>query len=174
MSLKQQQRMVGISTALGPDVLALRSFSLQEQLSRPFRIEAELSSEDGEIDFDKVVGHNATIRLNLPQKEKRYFDGIVSRLVQVGNQGGYSHYRATIVPWLWLLSRTSDCRIFQEKTVPEIIEEVFKGHGFNDYQLKLSGSYAKWEYCVQYRETDFNFVNRLMEQEGIYFFFEHE
>src|SRR5208282_303386 len=75
---------------------------------------------------------------------------------------------------LGFLTRTSDCRIFQEKSVPDILEEVFKGHGFNDYQLNLSASHSQREYCVQYRETDFNFVSRLMEQEGIYYFFEHQ
>jgi type VI secretion system secreted protein VgrG len=174
MALKQDPRIVAIKTALGPDVLAVRSVTVQEQLSRLFQIEAELASENGQVDFDKVVGHDATVRLDVDQKGKRYFNGVVSRLVQVANQGGYAHYRATIVPWLWFLTRTSDCRIFQQKSVPDIIEEVFKGHGFSDYQLKLSGTHEKKEYCVQYRETDFNFVSRLMEYEGIYYFFEHQ
>src|SRR4051812_2148386 len=174
MSLKQETRLLTIKTALGPDVLAIRSSSIQEHISRLFQIDVELSSEKGDIDFDKVVGHDATIRLDVGQKDKRYFNGVVSRLVQTANQGGYAHYRATIVPWLWFLTRTSDCRIFQQKTVPEIIEEVFKKHGFSDYKLKLSATYEKREYCVQYRETDFNFVSRLMEQEGIYYFFQHE
>lgn len=174
MPIKQDNRSLAIKTALGPDVLAVRSISVNEHLSRLFQIEAELSSEDGEIDFDKVVGHPATIRLDVAQNAKRFFNGFVSRLVQVANRGGHAHYRATIVPWLWLLTRTSDCRIFQKKTVPAIIEEVFKAHGFDDYQLKLSATYAEREYVVQYRETDFNFVSRLMEQEGIYYFFQHE
>src|SRR2546430_4030361 len=174
MPLKQEARLLAIKTALGTDVLAVRSVTAQEQMSRLFQIEAELSSENGEIDFDKVVGNNTTIRLDVGQKEKRYFNGFVSRLVQVANQGGYSHYRATIVPWLWFLTRTSDCCIFQDMTVPDIIEDVFRFYGFNDYQIKLSGNYEKKEYCVQYRETDFNFVSRLMEQEGIYYFFQHE
>lgn len=163
-----------MDTALGVDVLGVRSIAVQEHLSRLFQIEAELSSENGAIDFDKIVGHNATIRLKVNQGTTRYFNGFVSRFVQVANQGGYAHYRATLVPWLWFLTRTADCRIFQEKSTPEIIEEVFKAHGFTDYQLKLSGSYAKWEYCVQYRETDFNFVSRLMEQAGIYYYFTHD
>jgi type VI secretion system secreted protein VgrG len=174
MPLKQENRHLAIKTALGPNELAIRSVSIQEQLSRLFHIEAELCSEDGTIDFDSVVGREATIRLNVAQQGKRYFHGFVSRLAQLANQDGYARYQATIVPWLWFLTRTADCRIFQNKKVPDIIEEVFKGHGFNDYQLKLSSTYQEWEYCVQYRETDFNFVSRLMEQEGIYYFFEHE
>jgi len=174
MALKQDDRMLAIKTALGPDVLAARSVSIQEHISRLFQIEAELCSEDGEINLDDVVGHGATIRLDVGQKSKRYFHGFVSRMVQVANVGAYARYRATIVPWLWLLTRTSDCRIFQEKTVPDIIEAVFKHYGFSDYQLKLTASYPTWEYCVQYRETAFNFVSRLMEQEGIYYYFEHQ
>ena len=174
MSLTQKSRLLAIETVLGADVLALRSVGVQEQISRLFQIEAELSSDNGLIKFDDVVGHNATVRLQVGDKDTRYFNGFVSRFVQVANQGGYAHYRATLVPWLWFLTRTADCRIFLEKKVPEIVEEVFKGHGFNDYQLKLSGSYKVLEYCAQYRETDFNFVSRLMEQAGIYYFFTHE
>jgi type VI secretion system secreted protein VgrG len=174
MPVKQETRLLAIGTPLGDDVLAVRSISVEEQLGRLFRIEAELSSEDGEIDLDKVVGNNVTIRLNIGQKVDRYFNGFVSRMVQTGNKGGYAQYRATVVPWLWFLTRTADCRIFQAKSAPDILEEVFKGHGFNDYKLSLSGTYAPREYCVQYRETDFNFVSRLMEQEGIYYFFNHD
>ena len=163
-----------MGTALGADVVGLRTVSVQEQLSRLFQIEAELSSEDGNIDFDKVIGTNATIRLQVADKATRYFNGFVSRFVQVANEGGYAHYRATLVPWLWFLTRTADSRIFQNKKVPDIIEQVFTGHGFHDYKLSLSGTYEPREYCVQYRETDFNFVSRLMEQEGIYYFFQHE
>ena len=155
MPINQDNRMLGIKTALGAETLALGAFQLHEQISRLFQIEAELASED-DIDLDKVVGQKATIRLNIGDHEKRYFDGFLGRLVQVANEGHYTRYRATIVPWLWFLTRTSDCRIFQEKTAPQIIEEVFSDRGFNDYQLKLSATYPKREYCVQYRETDFN------------------
>ncbi len=174
MPIKQQSRMIAIDTALGVDVLGARSFSVREQMSRLFEIEVELCSDNGAIVFNDVVGHNATLRMRQAGNVSRYFNGYVSRFVQVANQEGYAHYRATLVPWLWFLTRTSDCRIFQNKKIPEIIEEVFKGHGFDGYQLKLSGTYEKWEYCVQYRETDFNFVSRLMEQMGIYYYFTHE
>jgi len=174
MALSQDTRLLGIATPLADNVLALRSFSIQEPLGRLFQIDAELTSEDGGIDLDKVVGHNVTLRLNVGQNQDRYFNGFVSRMMQVANKGRYSHYRATVVPWLWFLTRTADCRIFQAKSAPDIIEAVFKGHGFNDYKLSLSGTYVTRDYCVQYRETDFNFVSRLMEQEGIYYFFKHE
>jgi type VI secretion system secreted protein VgrG len=174
MPIKQDNRLLAIKTPLGPDVLAVRSATVQEQIGRLFHIEADLASENSDIDFDQVIGKPVTLRLHVGQKDKRYFSGIVSRFVQGANQGGYASYRAVIVPWLWLLTRTSDCRIFLDKTVPDILKEVFSDHELNDYQLKLSGSYEKKEFCVQYRETDFNFVSRLMEQEGIYYYFEHK
>jgi type VI secretion system secreted protein VgrG len=174
MPINQDDRMLGITTALGADVLAVGSFTLQEQLSRLFQIEAELATEDGEINLDDVIGQKATIRLNIGDNDERYFNGYVSRLVQVANEGHYARYHATIVPWLWFLTRTADCRIFQNKTVPKIIEDIFQLYGFSDYKLKLTATYPTWEYCVQYRETAFNFVSRLMEQEGIYYYFEHE
>jgi type VI secretion system secreted protein VgrG len=182
MPIKQDSRWLALKTksSLGPDDLGLRSFSVHERLSRLFQIEAELSSEKGAVNLDDVVGHEATIRLDTAQGH-RYFHGFVSRMVQVASEGEYAHYRAVIVPWLWLLTRTSDCRIWVAKddpasgqTVPQIIEAVFKLHGFSDYKLSLNGTYAKREFCVQYRETDFNFVSRLMEQEGIYYYFEHQ
>ena len=93
----------------------------------------------------------------------------------MGTFGIYHAYRATVHLWLWLLTRSADCRIFQNKTVPDIIKKVFRDHGFTDIKDALSGvQYRTWDYCVQYRETDFNFVSRLMEQEGIYYFFTHE
>src|SRR5205823_3950475 len=164
MPIKQESRLLAIKTPLGPDELAIRSVSVNEQLSHLFQIEAELGSENGEIDLDKVIGHDVTIRLDIGEKEKRYFHGFVNRLTQTANEEGYARYRAEIVPWLWFLTRTTDCCIFQEMTVPDIIEDIFKFYGFTDYKLKLSGTdYPKWNYCVQYRETDFNFVSRLME-----------
>jgi type VI secretion system secreted protein VgrG len=177
MPLKQENRLLAIGaigSKLDADVLTVKSISVEEQLSRPFQIEAELRSENGTIKFDDVIGQNITLRLDLDE-DTRYFNGYISRLVQLPNVGRYAHYRATIVPWLWFLTRLSDCRIFLDKTVPEILEEIFTDHGFDDFKDKLSNDppYQKKEFCVQYRETDFNFISRLMEQEGIYYYFEH-
>lgn len=174
MPATQQNRFLAIGTALGDDALLIQSISITEQLGRLFQMEVELLSQDDAVDFDKMVGTNATVRLELPGGKTRYFNGFVSRFVQCEQERNYAHYRATLVPWVWFLTRNADCRIFQKKKVPDIIEEVFKAHGFKDYKLQLSGTYPEWEYCVQYRETDFNFISRLMEQEGIYYFFKHE
>ena len=170
----QEHRAIAIGTPLGDDVLILRSMTVHEALSQPFRIEAELLSGKADIDFDAVVGQNVTLRMLVAKGETRYFNGHVARFVQEATRRELTVYRATIVPWLWFLTRTADCRIFSEQTAPEIIKKVFADHGFTDFRSDLNGSYRTREYCVQYRETDFNFVSRLMEQEGITYYFEHE
>jgi type VI secretion system secreted protein VgrG len=174
MALTQANRFIALDTPLGGDVLAVRNASCTEQISRLFQLELDIVSDEAEVAFEDIIGESVTLRMNVGKDQKRYFNGIVSRFVQTKNEGRHAHYRATVVPWLWLLTRASDCRIFQKKSVPEIIEKVFKDHGLDQYTLSLSGTYEPWDYCVQYRETDFNFVSRLMEQEGIYYFFEHE
>ena len=142
---------------------------------RLFEFDLDLLSEDDEINFDDIIGQNVTISMELPGGGKRYWNGFINRFVQgVSTSTKFAQYRATMVPWLWFLTRTSDCRIFQEKTVPEIVKQIFNDLGFSDIEDRLSGSYRTWTYCVQYRETDFNFVSRLMEQEGIYYYFLHE
>jgi len=170
----QKHREMAIETPLGEDVLLLISFSGTEQLGRLFEYKLELASEDYQIKSENIVGQNVSIRLNLGDSGIRYFNGFVNHFTQLTASGRLARYRATIVPWFWFLTRVADCRIFQEKTVPEIIEKIFRDRGFTDFENGLSGKYRTWEYCVQYRETDFNFISRLMEQEGIYYFFKHE
>lgn len=174
MELVQENREAAIFTPLGKDVVVLRSMTMQEELGRPFSIHAELLSQKENIKFEDLLGTNVTIRLNLTGENKRFFNGHITRIAQTGNEGAYAVYEATIQPWLWFLTRTADCRIFQNQTVPDIIKAVFRDLGYTDFQEKLSNSYPVWEYCVQYRETDFNFVSRLMEQEGIYYYFQHQ
>ena len=170
----QKYRDLAIETPLGEDVLLLISMAGTERLGRLFEYQLELASEDPQLKAEKIVGQNVTIRLELGAGRTRYFNGHVSRFTQVTAYGRLARYRATVVPWLWFLTRAADCRIYQDQKIPDIIEAVFKKHELKDFKESLSGSYSKWEYCVQYRETDFDFVSRLMEQEGIYYFFKHE
>ena len=168
----QTDRALQIETPLGPDVLLLRSVSGQEAMSQLFRFQLELLSEtDDSISFDSIVGKNVTIHLQT-QDSFRDFNGFISRFSQGSSDGRFTYYRAEMVPWLWFLTRKSDCRIFQQQTVPDIIKTIFTELGFSDFELRLYGPFRKRDYCVQYRETDFNFVSRLMEEEGIYYFFE--
>jgi type VI secretion system secreted protein VgrG len=170
----QAYRELEIITPLGVDVLLLRSFTFHEQLGQMFSLELEMLSTDISIDFEDLLGQNITTRMDMPNDKIRFFNGQITQLSQIEHTRGFATYRATVSPWLWFLSRTADCRIFQKTTVPDILKEVFDLHGYTDYEKRLQSTYREWEYCVQYRETDFNFVSRLMEQEGIYYFFEHE
>ena len=174
MATTQANRSLAINTALGEHKVLILHAAINEQLARLFQMEVELTSDDPNLVFDTIVGSNATIRVNLATNKTRYFNGYVSRFVQTEANGTGGTYRATLVPWLWFLTRTADCRIFQNLSVPDIIKQVFRDQGFTDFKDSLSGTYGPWENCVQYRETDFNFVSRLMEHEGIYYFFEHE
>ncbi len=174
MAYTQDNRFIRIDTPLGKDVLLLRGFTGEEGISRLFAFDLDLLSEDPSIGYDKIVGQNVTITTVLADDSERYFNGFVSRFAQGGSDHRFTYYRAQVVPWLWFLTRTADCRIFQNKTIPDIIIQIFKDLGFQDFKNLLQGSFEPREYCVQYRETDFNFVSRLMEQYGIFYFFEHE
>jgi len=155
------------------DKLLVRSVQGKEEMGRLFTFQLELISPSNELKFDDVVGQQVTTVLVLEDGE-RYFNGYITEFRYLGWDGVYSRYFATVRPWLWLLTRTTDCRVFQKMTVPDIIEKVFKLNTKVDYRLSLNAVYREWEYCVQYNESDFNFVSRLMEQEGIYYFFEHK
>lgn len=174
-SYTQEKRFLSVETPLGADKLLLISFSGQEEISRLNAFQLDMLSEDHEINFDDIVGKNVTFSLRLADGEtKTYYNGFVSRFAQLPSVNRFARYRAEVVPWLWFLTRTTDCRIFQHETVPDIIQEVFSTYGFKDFKNTLEATYREWEYCVQYRETACSFVMRLMEQEGIFFFFEHE
>jgi type VI secretion system secreted protein VgrG len=174
MPATQQNRHAAIDTKLGPDRLLLKSFSGREDLGRLFDYHLVLLDPEQDVDGDDLVGTNATLRLQLENGATRFFNGYISSVAYLGYENGAGVYHASFVPWLWLLTRTSDCRIFQQKTVREIIEETFRDHGFEHYEFKLQRSYTPREYCVQYNETDFDFISRLMEYEGIYYFWKHE
>ncbi|MEW8384367.1 MAG: type VI secretion system tip protein TssI/VgrG, partial [Candidatus Thiodiazotropha taylori] len=173
MAFTQSNRQLQIKTPLGPDELLILRMEAREELGRLSEFTVDLLSDNEEIAHDDLLGKQMTVQMDLVDGGKRYFNGFVSQFTQIGHIAYFAHYRATLRPWLWFLTRTSDCRIFQNKKVPDIIKEVFQENGFSDFEDKLSGSYREWEYCVQYRETDFNFISRLMEQEGIYFYFDH-
>ncbi|RPT63742.1 type VI secretion system tip protein VgrG, partial [Pseudomonas aeruginosa] len=174
MGLMQLTRLVQVDCPLGPDVLLLQRMEGREELGRLFAYELHLVSENPNLPLEQLLGKPMSLSLELPGGSRRFFHGIVARCSQVAGHGQFAGYQATLRPWPWLLTRTSDCRIFQNQSVPEIIKQVFRDLGFSDFEDALSRSYREWEYCVQYRETSFDFVSRLMEQEGIYYWFRHE
>lgn len=172
--VSQAHRQFVLKTPLGEDVLLFRRMTVTEHLGRPFQFDLDCLSNDPQVKFEDLLGQVVTIRYQGRDDFERFFNGHVTRFVQSGMHGDYHVYHAEVRPWLWFLTRTADCRIFQAMTVPDIVKQVFRDLGFTDFKESLSGSYREWEYCVQYRETDFNFVNRLLEQEGIYYYFEHD
>ena len=178
--LTQENKLLSLDTPLGKDVLLLAKLHGQEGLSELFYFDLELFSEKQTVVFEDIVGKSVTIAIFLADGSKRYINGLISRFSQEygidkpGSEVRTSYFSATVVPWLWLLTRTSNSRIFQNLTVPDIVEKVFSEKGFADYKLDLSGTYEQREYTVQYRESDFNFVSRLLEDEGICYFFTHE
>ncbi|KPA89915.1 Rhs element Vgr protein [Pseudomonas asplenii] len=174
MLFTQATRLAQVHSPLGPDVLLLKDMGGGEELGRPFEYELHLTSNDGAIDLNQLLGKPMSLSLQLQGGASRYFHGIVARCSQNVDSGQFASYQVTLRPWLWLLTRTSDCRIFQHMTIPQIIKQVFRDLGFSDFEDVLSQPYREWEYCVQYRESSFDFVSRLMEQEGIYYYFRHE
>ena len=166
-------RVMEISTPLGDDVLLFHGMHAHEELSRLSTFQVDLLSPKNDINPDDILGKNVTVKLALPEDKTRYFNGFVTRFSSGEQHGRYTRYFAVVHSWLWFLTRTADCRIFQEMSVPDIVKKVFADHGMADFKLQLTGTYRKWTYCVQYRETDFNFISRLLEHEGIYYYVQH-
>jgi type VI secretion system secreted protein VgrG len=179
--LKQADHASALKTPLGEDVLVLRNFSAIEGLSEPFEIQVDALSKQENINFDKALGQACTVRLKTYEQKQRFFCGILTNAQwagsEVGDQQDYSRYRLVLRPWFWLLNHRANCQIFLEKNVKDIIQQVFTDAGFSsgtDFKFRTTGNYDKIKYCVQYRESDFAFVCRLMEQYGIYYYFEHQ
>ena len=166
-------RVMEITTPLGADVLLFHTLRGREELSRVGGYEIDLLSLKDYIDPGQILGKSVTLTVDT-DGEPRYFNGYVTRFSQGGRYGSYRQYHATVHPWIWFMSRTADCRIFQEMTVPDIVKKVFADHPTSKFKDELTGSYRTWTYRVQYRETDLSFVCRLLEEEGIYFYFLHE
>ncbi len=169
----QANRPMRVTTTLGEDVLLLQGYSGEEAISTPYAFRLDLMSEEASISPDDVLRKPMAISVTLDNGEQRYIHGAVRRFKQLGQEEGLTFYEADIVPWLWFLSLSEDCRIFQAMDVLEIVEQVFDGVGLSDYEVRCTRSYPKREYCVQYRESHLTFVSRLLEEEGIFYFFEH-
>ncbi|QPS81871.1 type VI secretion system tip protein VgrG [Delftia lacustris] len=164
-------RRVTIHTPLG-DELHFRELRGQENISQLFSLDVEMLSENESIDPKALLGKNATIEIETQGGGRRFIDGIVTRFGMQGQDHRHYAYKARLSPWLWLATRKSDFRIFQNLNVPDIVEQVLGVYG-HPIQRKLTRAYRSWDYCVQYNESDCDFVSRLMEHEGIYYFFEH-
>jgi type VI secretion system secreted protein VgrG len=171
----QADRIMRVETALGKDVLLLKGLTGDEGISKPFHFTLDLLSEKPNVKATDLLRKPVVVHLELPGGKERPIHGIISRFVQLGQSEGeeFTAYRAEMVPWLWFFAMTADCKIFQNKTVLEIVEQVFKDQGYSDFEIKCVKSYPQREFCVQYRESHLNFVSRLLEEEGIFYFFRH-
>ena len=166
-------RTVELRAEAAPAPLLFHRLAGREELSRPFRYELEALSEKDDIPIRELLGTGVTVTLARRDGSERHLHGLVARAEFRGSEGPFARYGLVLVPWLWFLGRRRDCRIFQEKTTPEILEAVIADWPVADFELALEGSYRPREYCVQYRESDLDFVSRLAEDEGITFFFRH-
>ena len=172
---KQDRGLCEFHTPLGEDELVVRRFEAVEGISELFEYRVDAIAHGKEPDFDKIIGRNCTVVLKSSKDDKRYFDGILTEVELVGIEDRDFIYRLVLRPWLWLLSRRTNCLIFHEKTAPEIIDMIFRENAdFAHAQQKLEDDYPVKEYCVQYRESDMDFVCRLMEEAGISYHFIHE
>lgn len=173
VTFSQHDLPIVLSTPFGKDCLHIERIHGEEALMSPFRYELDLKSEDRALNFSTIVGKPVTVEFHINSGEPRYLSGIVSRFRQGGTDCRFTYYWAELRPWFWLLSLSKGCRIFQNQTVPQIIMAVFEEFGFTDVRNELKSQYAVREYCVQYQETALAFVSRLMEKEGMFYFFRH-
>ena len=161
-----------VTTPLGPDVLLLVGFSGHEGISQLFSFELDLAAADqSKVVFEKLLGHKVTVNLTVPGGQKRYFNGICTSLAQGMRGIDHTPFQMEVSPHLWLLTLRLRSRIFQNLNVPEILKQVLD---IPDVIYELEGTFHPRTYCVQYRETDFQFASRLMEDEGIYYYFSHK
>jgi type VI secretion system secreted protein VgrG len=174
MEYTQKDRPLRVETVLGEDALLLEGYQGAEALSRPFAFTLELLSTEPALDGQDILGTPLSIFLRLPGGDERTLHGRVRRFSRVGRWEELTRYRAEVVPWLWFLSLTTDSRIFQQRSVPEIVETIFTDLGWSDFEIRCTRSYPTREFCVQYRETHLDFVSRLLEEEGIFYFWEHD
>ncbi len=162
------------STAQPQDTFTVVEFNGTEAISKLYEFDITLYADDPDIDLKEVLKNPVKLTVEKEGEELRVFHGILSRFEQLHEYSGHIYFRAILVPRLWIADQYQENQLFLDKSVPDIIEEILKQTGFttNDYMLKLTGTYAPWEYICQYKESDFNFISRWMEREGIYYYFE--
>jgi type VI secretion system secreted protein VgrG len=174
MSYAQESRICQIVACPGLDDVVVRRFSGREAISEPFRFDLEVVSRDPEVDLAPLLGASITFGVMLSSGGMRSFNGVVDQVGHLEDDLTSAIYHLQLVPWTRLLELRSNCRVFQEMAVPDIVEAVLADHSARDYVWRLEGDYRQRGLCVQYRESDWDFVARLLEEEGIAYHFEHE
>ena len=184
LSLSTSNRMYFLTLQeYGEDDLLIEEMSGHEAVSELFEFRLRLLSEHDDIDPRKIIGKWAILRIeswdSSHMSGERHWNGYVSRFAQTGRapsadgEGDLYTYECDIVPWFWMLTQHEDCRIFQNLSVPDIIETIFGEFAFSDFKLELTETHPQLEYCTQYNETTFEFISRLIEREGIHYYFRH-
>lgn len=165
-------RKTTVQTPLGSEALTFTHFIGRDEVSRCFAFTVGFISPDENVDALKLLGKPLSVEGESGDK-KRWFSGLVTdfRLTRIEER--FAYYEAEVRPWLWLLGNSTDCRIFQNMSVVEIVEKIFSKYKAAKFEKRLQGSYEAREYCVQYDESDLDFVQRLLEHEGIMYFFEY-
>ncbi|MER9300053.1 type VI secretion system tip protein VgrG [Mesorhizobium sp. M0621] len=166
------ERATVVRTPVGSELLTFTHLVGRDEISRCFAYTVGFVSTDSDIDPLKMLG--GPLSIEGESDPKRWFSGIVSEFRLSRLEDRLAYYEAVMRPWFWFLGNTTDCRIFQNKSVVDIVKDIFKKYGIAEFDLRLHGSYPPREYCVQYDETDLDFVQRLLEHEGILYFFEHD
>ena len=178
MPTTQQGRLLRLITPLGDDVLLIKRLRANEGLNQLFQFELDIlhdhdtsmSDEPMIADVASLLGQLMTISVNQNDGTERFFNGICAGFNQGNRKGRYTKFRAVLVPHVWLLTQRYQSRIFQHISVPDILRQIFDGFEV-DYEIQ--GTFEQRNYCVQYRESDFDFASRLMEEEGMFYYFEH-
>lgn len=174
VSLTQENRLLRIDSPLGEDVLILQGLSGEEGIGRLFRFRLDLASSEPAIAANDILGKAVTCKIALKDKPPRFINGYVVRFGPgEAKTRDYTRYVAEIVPWLWFLSHTTDCRVWQNKTSKQILETIFSDAGFTAFDWALEGDPPQREYVIQYNESDFDFACRLMEEDGLFWYFVH-
>ncbi|HXS16942.1 MAG TPA: type VI secretion system tip protein TssI/VgrG, partial [Polyangiaceae bacterium] len=154
--------------------VSLYTMTGREALGRLYSYEVDLLSRDDSLDLSKLLGQLCAVVLEDTSGAVRYLTGYATNFALVGEHGNFARYRTTLRPFLWFLGQNRNSRIFQRKTVLDIVQEILKDNGFSDIELAVHGHYDPWEFLVQYRESDLNFISRMLEHEGIYYYFKHQ
>ena len=167
-------RDLAIAGPLAEDQFVIERIAGHEVLGAPFEYEITLLNMSLQTDLSPYIGDTMAVSLELEDDEKRFFHGHVTRMALIDTFDRHARYRVSLRPWFFVMSPRTNSRIFQHLSVPDIAAKLFREHGFSDFQLDLSGSYPAREYVVQYQESDFHFISRLLENAGIYYYFKHE
>ncbi len=171
--LSQARRIASFKTPLGDDAFVLTRFDAREGLSELFEYRIDALSSQRSANLEPLLGEKCSVSFKLRDGSERHFSGIAAECQRLDVREQEQVYRFVLRPWLWLLSQKATCRIFHKKRAPEIICDVLDKEKGARYELRLSDDYQLMDYCVQYRESDLDFVQRLMEEHGIYYYFKH-